>query len=136
MANEFTFFQNLIDSKILNLHTAFLAKIENVDETGRKAIVKPLTMVKPVNGKAFEQSVVSAVIGQNAKMKAQTITYRNAEEDTDTITVLVPDVLKVGDIVYVGVCERDITSAKNGVISYPNSKRHHNINDGVILAVL
>lgn len=127
--NELSFFDNKINSRILDLHTAYLGRVERIN--GDKAIVKPLTKYKAYGGNSAEQSVAPAFIPSNIKYTTETITIDGAEK-----TVLVPDDLSVGDIVFVGVCDRDITYARYGEISEPKSKRHHNINDGVILRVL
>lgn len=128
---------NFVDTRIkqamLNINTAYLAKVLSVN--GRKALVQPLTVHKSVGGKAKEQTPVSAYVPTDIKFKHRELTYMISEDKTDTIYVVVPAELEVGDIVYVGVCDRDISNALNGVISEATS-RHHDINDGVILRVL
>ena len=42
--NEFNFFQNLIEQRVLSIHTAFLAKVISVDNDG--ATVQPLMSLK------------------------------------------------------------------------------------------
>lgn len=133
MGNDIGILTGNIDSKILNIHTAFLGKVLSVN--GSSARVQPLTMYKAVGGKAKQQSPVSAVVPSNIKYNTETITYRISDTETETKAVLVPSSLSVGDIVYVGICERDISHAKNGKIAEATN-RHHNINDGVILCVV
>lgn len=130
---EISFFENMIDSKILNIHTAYLGKVVSI--SGNTARVQPLTMSKAIGGKSAEQSTTTAVIPPNIKYRADKITYRISDDRSETTTVLVPDSLAVGDTVYVGVCDRDISFAKKGIIGKATS-RHHNINDGVILRVV
>lgn len=134
MANEFTFFKRLVDSKILGIHTAFLGKVTQI--AGDTAMVKPLTMYRTKDGAAMEQSEVCAVVPQSVKTEERTITYRVSEYADESTTVLVPVPLKTGDLVFVGVCERDITAARQGILEEPGSRRHHDMNDGVILRVL
>lgn len=130
---EFNYFNNLIDQKILNIHTGYLAIVVSVQ--GNTARLQPLSMYKAAGGEAKKQSVVSVVVPDNIKYKTENITYRTSDTQSKTMTVLVPDSLAAGDIVFAGVCERDITYAKDGIISQA-SNRHHNINDSVILRVL
>lgn len=122
-----------IEQKLLNVRTAFLAKVLKV--AGNTARVQPLETYKPVGGTAKKKSPVSAVIPRNIKYRAETLTYMESADTKKTKTILVPDNLAVGDIVFVGVCDRDISNAKRGIISEATS-RHHNENDGVILRVL
>ncbi|MDO5397069.1 MAG: hypothetical protein Q4G33_03985 [bacterium] len=126
------FTEKLIDSKLINIHTAFIGKVISIN--GNTARVQPLTYSKNMNGKLIEQTPIAAHIPRNIKTKCENITYRISEYDSQTTTVIVPDELVIGDIVYCGVSERDI-SAENlgGKIAEPT--RHHDINDSVILAV-
>jgi hypothetical protein len=128
--NEITFFENFVNSKIKNINTAYLGKVLSV--SGNTARLQPLNMHKAVGGKAKEQKTTTALIPPNIKFRAETITYMTSATTSDTKTVLIPENLAVGDIVYVGICDRDISNAQNGEIREATA-RHHNINDGVIL---
>ena len=125
--------EKTINSKLLQVNTAYLGRVEAIN--GTTARVKPLTKHKAKGGAAQEQSSAPAMIPPNIKYKEEKITYLVNKDRSETKTILTPDNLDVGDIVFVGVCDRDITHAKNGVISEA-SNRHHNINDGVILRVV
>lgn len=127
------FFDTSIEKQILNIRTAYLGKVLSID--GKMARIQPLTKYKAVNGQMKEQSTTTAVIPPNIKFTLERITYLVSENETETRSIAVPASLNIGDIVYVGVCDRDITHAKNGVIGEA-TQRHHNINDGVILRVL
>lgn len=133
MNNDINFFNNSVERQILNIHTAYLGKVLSVN--GNTARLQPLSMYKALKGSAKEQSTTTAVIPSNIKFATKQITYRISDTRTETQTVVVPANLAVGDIVFVGVCDRDITFAKNGIIKEA-TPRHHNINDGVILRVL
>ena len=133
MTNLNSYFERMIDGKLLNIHTAYLARVVSV--SGTQARLQPLSVYKAVGGNAQEQSTTTAVIPPNIKSKAQTITYRMSETESESTTVLIPEVLSAGDIVYVGVCDRDISNAKLGEVGEATN-RHHNINDGVILQVV
>lgn len=130
MANEFSYFENLINSKILNMHTAYLGRVKQVK--GSTAIIQPLTMYKAMGGDAKTQSLASAFIPPNVKFHSESITYLKTVDEQVTTDVLIPDSVAVGDTVFVGICDRDITNAKNGNIAVA-TQRHHNINDGVVL---
>lgn len=131
--NGISFIQNEIEKQILNIRTQYLAKVIGI--SGKEARLQPLAMYKAAGGKAKKSEPTTAFIPANIKYKTESITYMVSENDTETKTVLVPDNLSVGDIVCVGVCDRDISHAKNGIIS-ESTARHHDVNDGVILRVL
>lgn len=122
-----------LNEAILGLHTGYLGRVETI--SGNTAMVQPLTLYKSTNENAKKRSLASAVIPQNIKFKTEVLRYMVSSTTSATKTILVPDDLAVGDIVFVGICERDITYAKNGVISEATN-RHHNINDGVIIRVV
>ncbi len=132
--NEFNFFKNLIEQRILSIHTAFLAKVISVDDDG--ATVQPLMSLKSsATGEQTAVGYIRAVIPKNIKFKCEDITYRVSDASSATKTVVVPDDITVGDIVYIGICERDITNAKTGGAELA-TMRTHDMNDGVILCVL
>lgn len=126
------FIENLINSKIINIHTAFIGKVTAIN--GNIARVQPLTYSKNARGELKEQTLIAARIPRNIKLKEQDITYRVSDYSSQTTTVIVPDKLVVGDIVYCGIADRDISEENlSGKIIEPT--RHHDINDSVILAV-
>lgn len=128
--NGIGYFDMAIEKALLNVRTAYLAKVVTVN--GNRAIVQPLDTYKVMGGKATQRKPVSALIPPNIKLATQTITYLISAEQSESITVLVPDNLSTGDIVMVGVCDRDITNAQRGIINGVTD-RHHNINDSVII---
>lgn len=131
---NFDLLDKTIEQAVLNIHTAFLARVTKVN--GNRAIVNPLESVIPRGGEEqIPISSVSVIVPPNVKYEAKAITYRVGADSTNTTTVLVPAELEPGDIVYVGICERDITNAYIGSTELP-TRRHHDINDGVILKVL
>lgn len=128
-----TFTEGLINGKIINIHTGFAGKVTAV--SGNTAKILPLNYSKNTAGELKEQSIVEAYIPENVKVKETSITYRVGSSGSKTTTVIVPDNIVVGDIVYCGVAERDISSATlTGKITEPT--RHHDMSDSVILAVL
>lgn len=127
------FVETLIESKIVNIHTAFIGKVLSVN--GNIARIQPLTYSKNANGTLVKQATVAAYIPQNIKVKQETITYMKSQDSSESKTIIVPDIVTCGDIVYCGVSERDVTTENlGGKIAKPT--RHHDINDSVILAVI
>ena len=132
--NEFNFFQNMIEQRILSIHTAFLAKVISVDNDG--ATAQPLMSLKSsATGEQTAVGYIRVTVPKNVKFKREDITYRISDTSSVTKTVIVPDDIAVGDIVYIGICERDITNAKTGGAELA-TMRAHDMNDGVILCVL
>lgn len=130
---DMNFFYRLINNAVINVHTAYIAKVISID--GSYAVVQPLTYTKDAGGNTIKQAPVVAFVPANVKYAVKNITYRVSETSTETIDVLVPSDLKKDDIVYCGVCESDISSAVKGIMT-ELPVRHHNINDSVILRVL
>lgn len=130
---DMNFLHTLIRNAVINIHTAYIAKVISVD--GSFAMVRPMTYTKNAEGDFIEQAPVCAFVPSNIKYTVKNITYRVSETKTETTEVLVPDDLKSGDLVYCGVCERDISSAVKGELA-ELPVRHHNMNDSVIIKVL
>ena len=127
------FNESFINGKLINIHTAFIGRVIAVNEN--IARVQPLTYSKNASGELKEQTPVAVYIPQNIKVKQETITYMTGADSSETKTVIVPDSVTVGDVVYCGVSERYITTENlNGKIAKPT--RNHDINDSIILAVI
>lgn len=107
MAN---YFEDLVESKLLQLHTAYLARVLSVEE--KTATVQPLTMIKQ--------------IGKDGKLQAPI---------PNTPILSCAGTLKKGNVVLCVCCERDITRAKNNEISIPTYRRH-SLSDSIIIGVL
>lgn len=117
--------ENMIEQKLLSLHTAYLATV--VSTNGKTAKIQPLGYIKAYGGKAQKQSPLSSVpIINSAKFKFK------AEEGAETATVTP---LSAGDVVICVCCERDITEAKNGRNTTP-SIGHHSMSDSIIVGVI
>ena len=127
------YFNMAIEKAILSIRTAYLGKVLSIK--GNEARIQPLYKNLVVGGNAELSSPTSAYIPQNIKYKEKKITYMVTNIQSESTTVLIPQNLAVGDIVFVGVCDKDITHAKKGIVSEA-TERHHDINDGVILRVL
>lgn len=106
------YFENMVEQKLLTLHTAYLAKVLTVN--GGSADIQPLSLVKAVAGEAKTQAVVSGVP-----------ICKHALEDT-----------LEGSTVLVVCCERDISLTRKGEVALPSLKRHHSLSDSVIVGVI
>lgn len=112
----FEAFDNFVEQKLLNLHTAFTAKVISVviDEKTGKIIrkIQPLNLTKQYGKEAEKQAVIEDV----------------------PILKHIGEVEK-GDIVFCMCADRNITETKNGKFALP-PLGHHCINDAVIVGVI
>lgn len=119
----------LIEQRLLNLHTAYFAKVLSVSDDTAK--IQPLFMAKEKGEKAQKRAVLTAPILKNVKkLSTQTMTINGS-------SVTLPKVTNIeeGDVVYVMCAERDISEAKHGKCYVP-ALGHHRISDSVIVGVL
>ena len=102
--------EQMLNNKLLALHTAYLAKVVLVDENTAK--IQPLGMTKAYGKAAQKQSPLSKV-------------------------PIIKSALPVtkGDIVVCICCERNITEAKKGNNVLPPTG-HHSMSDSIIIGVL
>lgn len=129
--NKLGFLNDLIEDKLLSLHTAYLAKVLSSD--GSTAKIQPLCMVKQYGHSAQKQSILSNVpIVQSARFK---MTSKTDYIDGSAITYVEPTPLAAGDIVICVCCDRNITEAKNGRMTTP-PVGHHSMSDSVIVGIL
>ena len=105
------FFQNLVDQKLLSLHTCYLGKVLSV--SGNTANVQPLSLIKAVGGIAKRQAPVMNVP-----------ICKHAVEDVVT-----------GAVVVCACMERDISQTRKGLFALP-SLRRHSMSDSVIIGVI
>lgn len=97
----------MIEQRLLNMHTAYFAKVLSVN--GKYAKIQPLNKVKAIGGTAQKQAAITDV----------------------PVLDHVKD-LAAGDTVFVMVADRDITDTKKGKLATP-SRRHHDLSDSVII---
>lgn len=117
------YFENMIEKQMLDLHTAFLAKILNVN--GSTAKIQPLGLTREIGGDQKKHAVISGVpIMNQAKYKLSII---DGILNAQTITV--------GDVAVCVCCDRDITEAVKGINALP-PPGHHTMSDCVIVGVL
>lgn len=120
---QLKFFEAMIEKEMLDLHTAFLARILSV--SGNAAKIQPLGLTKETGGNAKAYAPVSSVpITRQARFKLSV---------DDGILTAYP--ISSGDIVICICCDRDITEAKRGNNSLPPTG-HHSMSDCVIVGVL
>lgn len=124
----------LIDKKLLALHTAFLAIVLSVegDKFGkRKATIQPLAMIKAKGKDAKKQAPMTVPVLKNVHKFRQ---HSYIVGDT-TINVTEAVELEKNDVVMCLCCERDISETQKGNYATPNLG-HHRITDAVIVGVI
>lgn len=118
------FLEAMIENKLMNLHTAYLAKVISVK--GSTAKIQPLGNVKAYGESAKQQAPLSSVpIIQSARNK---ITVKGETVKATPISA--------GDVVICLCCERDISNAKKGVNSTPAVNSRHSMSNSVIVGIL
>lgn len=140
---------DLIESKLLGLNTAFVAKVVSVQGEATCS-VQPLNRIKAVGNDAQAQSVITNVPILNHvrhyKLERQNLTIvdsrggkctviPNPHQEDDKIGHLKVEPLKSGDIVFCVCADRDISESKDGNFSTP-PQGHHSINDAVVVGLL
>ena len=109
--------EQIINSKIMNLHTAYLAKVISFNNT--IADIQPLLAVKPYGKEAEPAALIPNVpVIVSARKKGENEPLSN------------------GDIVLVICCERSITAAKKGEISTSAAGGQYSLSDSVIVGIL
>lgn len=103
-----TIIGDIVDSKLQSLHTAYLAKVIEVNSTTAK--IKPLCLTNS-KGQLIETSVTAHFT-------------TSAEE------------MQKGDIVVCVVCDRNIALAVRGENISTSAVNHHNIGDTIIVGVV
>ena len=117
-------FDGMIEEKLLNLHTAFIAKVVSV-QSARKCSVQPLDKIKAYGKTAQTQAVVT-----NVPVLSHVRHY-----STDDDGHLKLSSIKKGDIVLCVCAERDISSSVKGHSTTP-PVGHHAIKDAVVVGII
>lgn len=135
------YIEDIIEAKLLNLHTTYLAKVVSV--SGGKATVQPLSMIKQFGRAAQKLAPIPDVpIAGHCKGRVveKDLRYVSGVSGGSTsfsnAKILTFEPLRAGDVVVCCCGERDISEAKAGKISTPVSGRHHDLSDSIILGVL
>ena len=124
------YLDEIIETKLLGLHTAYLAKVISV--SGNTAKIQPLGLYQNQGEKEEKQSVLTAVpIMKNVKkFKLTTISVCEG-----SWTGYQPYPREAGDIAVCICCERNITEAKKGKNVLP-PVGHHQMSDSIIIGIL
>ena len=117
--------KSIINQRLMDTHTNYLANIVSMDIN--KATVQPLNMLKIFGQKAQTAAVISDV----PILMPYKYVYM-VDEKTNEVLEIKQEELEVGDTVYCGVCDRDISEAKKGNIAAV-SGRHHNLSDSIVI---
>lgn len=152
--NSLGVIEDMIEAKLMDLHTAFLAKI--VSTNGSTATVQPLNMYQQYGESAKKCAVIPNVpITKQARYRVHptTITYltsasistttggegflTSAKVNTNSGSSTVAGIASIaaGDVVFCLCSERNITEAKNGTVALPTLGRH-TMSDCIIIGVL
>lgn len=139
---------NLIESKLLNLHTAFVAKIVSMqDET--MCSVQPLNRIKALGKNAQDRAVIPDVpilnhVRHYTLMKqsmeiiaphgACNIVKVNPHPSPDNVGHIKVEPLKPGDIVFCVCADRNIAETRRGSFATP-PQGHHSITDAVVVGL-
>jgi len=144
-----TTFNNMIEEKLLNLHTAFIGKVVSV-QSPELCSVKPLDKIKAYGQPAKAQAVITKVPVLNhvrhytlVKQSLSVIdTYTgggsitpNPHPTEKNIGHLKVEPIKAGDLVLCVCAERDIGSSVKGASTTPPIG-HHQIKDAVVVGLL
>jgi len=125
---NFSVFDDIIENKLLDLNTAFVAKVISV--SGNKADVQPLAMVKQYDREATAPAVLKNVpVLHSARYK---IVLPNEDATLEKVRI---QMLKSGDVVFCVCSDRDISETKKGIMSVPEIG-HHSKSDSVVIGIL
>lgn len=142
-------FDDMIEEKLLNLHTSFIGQIVSVQGSD-KCSVKPLDKIKAYGQKAKAQAPITNVPILNHvrhyTLVKQSLTVQDTYTGGGTITPsshpsasnighLKVEPLKAGDIVLCVCAERDISSSSKGMSTTP-PVGHHQIANAVVVGLL
>lgn len=128
---------NIVDSKILDLHCAYIARVLSVN--GTKAKVQPLDKIKQYGKEAKNRGVVLDVpIIQSAqyKIKKERLTFLTSlapTSETRDFAILSP--IEAGDLVVCICADRDISASVKGESAVP-AAGSHSLSDSIIVGIL
>ncbi len=114
--NGINFIDDMIEEKLLHLHTSFLARVLSFNEETKTADIQPLALTKQYGKRAIKQAVIKDVVYLEH--------IRPSEKGQ-----------AVGKTVLCVCCERDISNIKNGNYALPVIGRH-NLHDCIIVGWL
>lgn len=115
---------DLVEEKLLNLHTAFIAKVVSV-QNENLCTVQPLDKIKAYGQKAKAQAVITRV----------PILHHVRHYDVSGGRIINVEPIKAGDIVFCVCAERDISSAVKGTSTTP-PVGHHQSKDAIVVGLI
>lgn len=126
---NYNFIDDIIEDKLLELNTAYIAKVLKVNDDNT-ANIQPLSMIKQYGKEAITPAVLQNVpIIQSARYK---LNVPKADTTLDTVRI---QVLKESDIVFCVCSDRDISTTKKGIMATPQIG-HHSKSDSIIIGIL
>lgn len=145
--------EQMLNNKLLALHTAYLAKVISVLKDNNTAKIQPLGMTKAYGGVAQKQSPLSNVPIATQKIVVDEVEIvkdiqfhivkddesivRDVQYQVEKATIQSAQIkpISAGDIVVCVCCERNISEAKKGNNAVPPTG-HHSMSDSIIIGVL
>lgn len=146
-------FNNIVEEKLLNLHTAFIGKIIKM-EGETLCTVQPLDKIKAYGQQAKQQAVITKVPILNHVRHYSLVKQSLSVSVSDTYTGggsakispnphpaesnvghLKVEPLKAGDIVLCVCAERDISSSVKGISTTP-PVGHHQIGNAIVVGLI
>ncbi len=127
MSNGTNFFDDLIEERLADLHTAMPCRVEKYDEATGKADVTPLFKRKFKGQEAQEMPLLTGLPTLKRKRKVS---------DNPVSYEVYPLDLEHGDIVLVIFAERALDNALTGSPVDPAHSRKHALKDGIVIGLL
>lgn len=124
MSNSLSFFKDLINESVLNIHTSMPCKVIGYNESTMRAKIQPLFMMKEIGRSPEVLPPINDVPVLFQKYKVNGVTETH-----------IP-VLSSGDVVLVVFSQRAIDDVLSGKVSYPDVNRHHDIHDAIVVGVI
>lgn len=115
--------ENMINSALLQIHTAYIGKVISVNSNITKATVQPLNLIKTKDGTKTQAVQKNIPVINSARYKVTEVVPERFEK------------LKSGDLVLCVCADRDITQALKGKNSVP-VKGHHDISASIVVGIL
>lgn len=119
---------DLIDQKLMSVHTAFIGKVVSV--SGTLATVQPLNMVKTVGGEAQKQAVITNCPVLSSAVKLTSFICAETGMKCTSFRSVVS-----GDVVFCMCADRDISATRTGSFATPLAG-HHMLTSAVVVGIL
>ena len=133
-------FDGMMTEQLLNLHTAFIAKVVSV-QSENKCSVQPLDKIKAYGQTAKTQAVITNVPVLSHVRHYSVSNQTLSASDGVTISPsshaghLSVSPIRAGDLVLCVCAERDISSSIKGISTTP-PVGHHQIKDALVIGLI